>query len=93
VDESGKGGLRYRAWKKPRALTDEPDKFLNGKETSEGSGPCLYFLRTFADGNQKYVIADMEACTSDSDPPPPQGAIGRLDVLSGNKTEASSWCY
>jgi hypothetical protein len=93
VDESGKGVLRYRAWGKPRALTDKPDKLLNGIETSEGSGPCEYSLRTFADGNKKYVIGDLEVCTSGSDPPPPQGAIGRLDVLSGDKTEANSWCY
>jgi hypothetical protein len=97
VDESGKGVLRYRAWIKPRALTDKPDKLLNGKETSAGSGPCEYSLRTFVDGNMKgnmkYVIGDLEVCTSESDPPPPQDAIGRLDVLSEDKIETSSWCY
>jgi hypothetical protein len=94
VDASATGVGRYRAWNKPRPLTQKPDlELLNGKWSSEGSGPCRYDLFTFTNGKTQYEIGELPGCGAGDADSPPQSAIGQLEVVSGDKTESTSWCY
>lgn len=90
VDIGASGFPRYRAWNKPRGLTEKPDlKIDKGRKDSEGSGPCSYSFWTFMSGGTKYVVQEL-GCYPDSNQPP-SGAKGRLDV--SGKSEATWWCF
>lgn len=90
VDIGTAGQSRYRAWNKPRPLTERPDlEIVKGSKTSEGTGPCSYSLWTFTTGETKFIVQEL-GCYPDSNQPP-KGAKGRLDVEG--KTQATWWCY
>ncbi len=92
VDIGAQGAPRYRAWNKPRPLTEEPSmEVTQGKRTFEGTGPCAHPVWTFTRGSTTFIVEGMD-CSSDSDPPP-DGANGRLEVLAGDRPEATWWCF
>jgi hypothetical protein len=93
VDVVGTGKPRYRVWNKPRSLTEKPDmQILEGKEDSEGSGPCRYTSWTFTSATTNLVIRELGECYEDSHQPP-SDAKGALDVSAAGQPDASSWCH
>jgi hypothetical protein len=92
VDVGSGGAPRYRAWDKPHLHTEVPDtEITNGKREAEGFGPCVHPMWTFTSGTTKFVVEAL-GCSPDSNQPP-KGAVGRLDVSTADKGEASSWCF
>jgi hypothetical protein len=88
VDEEG-GNLRYRAWNKPRPLTEKPDiEISRGKKSFEGSGPCAYAFWKFDGGTARFTVEGLGAC----DPETPSDAVGRLQVSISGKPDVSWWC-
>jgi hypothetical protein len=81
---------RYRAWNKPRAVTDKPDLELpSGKISWQGTNVCTYAIWQFAKGSTEYVVNSL-GCTDGSEP---AGAIGNLEVSEGGKLKQKWWCY
>ena len=92
VDSIDERSFHYSAWNKPRGLTEKPDMELaNGALDPQGSGPCRYDVWQFTNGTIRYEIGELESCGDGSSAS--EGAIGRLEVLSGDQTVASYWCY
>jgi hypothetical protein len=95
VDIGADGSPRYRAWNKPRALTEKPDLELpEGRIDSEGTGPCNYAWWKFTSGTTE-IVASTLGCYDESDHPP-KGAQGSLDVSTydgSKKHNEHLWCY
>jgi hypothetical protein len=92
VDRGANDLPRYRAWNKPRSLTEKPDMEIpQGKWHSEGSGPCSYSLWTFTSGAATFTVGEIATCYEESHPPP-VGAKGTLEVSITGKPDVSWWC-
>ena len=92
VDGAPGGAVRYRAWNRPRLLSETPDlEIPNGKGSVEGTGPCKYRLWKFNRGGTEYTVSELSACGEPNSTP--QGARGTLDVTAGGKSIAHFWCY
>jgi hypothetical protein len=93
VDTLAGGTLRYRAWDKPRPVTETPDlEISTGEGTFEGHSVCAYPVYTFKNGSTVYQIEGALGCWGDNEPGPPKGATGRLEVTIEGKA-ADQWCY
>ena len=92
IIDTGTDGLpRYRAWNKPRSLTEKPDmEIANGKQDYEGSGPCRYTTWTFTVGGATYFLHGPGGCYEDSHQP--ADSNGSLDVSVPGKPDVSWWC-
>jgi len=92
VDTEANWAPHYRAWNKPRSLTEKPDMDIpNGRRDYEGSGACAYTIWTFSSGATKFVVHGQGGCYEDSHQPP-AGTRGRLEVLMPGKPDVSWWC-
>jgi hypothetical protein len=92
IDAPSNGTVRYRAWDRPRPLTDKPDMEIpDGKQGSEGTGPCRYPVWTFTRGVTQYTVSGIGGCSPSPSQPP--GARGTLEVTAAGKSLARSWCY
>jgi hypothetical protein len=90
VDTIAGGALRYRAWKKPRAVTDAPDLAIEkGEGTFEGTNVCAVPIYTFKSGSATYRVEGGLGCAPGS----PDDATGRLELTVGGKEPVDSWCY
>jgi hypothetical protein len=93
VDTLSGGVLRYRSWKRPRAVNDTPDlEVAKGEGSFEGTGLCAYPVYLFKNADAMYRVEGALGCYGDSDGPP-KGATGRLEVTVAGKTVSESWCY
>jgi hypothetical protein len=94
VDIVTGGDLRYRAWNKPRPLTDSPDlEILKGDGTFEGTNFCAVPIYTFKKGTAIYRIEGGLGCFGDNEPGPPKNATGQLVVTLKDKPAVEAWCY
>jgi hypothetical protein len=94
VDAVAGGELRYRAWNKPRAVSEAPDLTLTkGESTIEGNR-CGDPVYTFKNGATEYRVEGSLSCYPTLETyAPPKGATGRLEVTVAGKPAAVSWCY
>jgi hypothetical protein len=93
VDTRVSGELRYRAWNKPRLVTDAPDlEIAKGDGTFEGTNVCTVPVYTFKNGSAVYRVEGGLGCGSPEDGVP-KDASGRLEVIVGDKPPVDSWCY
>jgi len=91
VDLNFEGTPRYRAWNKPRPLTEPPDLEIEaGTKDHHGTGPCRHPGWTFRVGEAEYALYG-HGCSSESDPAP-ERSRGWLEVKAGPKTQ-HWWCY
>ena len=94
VDTVADGELRYRAWKKPRPVMGVPDlEIAKGVGTFEGTNFCAVPIYTFKSGSAVYRLGGGLGCFGDSEPGPPKGATGSLEVTLADKPALDSWCY
>src|SRR5580658_3671217 len=92
VDTEASGAPHYRAWNKPRSLTEKPDMEISkGKKDYEGSGPCAQIIWTFTTGVTKFVVEGPGGCHEDSHQPPAD-TQGRLKVSTPGTPDVSWWC-
>jgi hypothetical protein len=92
VDTEASGAPHYRAWNKPRSLTEKPDlEISKGKKDYEGSGRCAQIIWTFTSGVTKFVVEGPGGCCEDSHQPPAD-TRGRLEVSTAGKPAVSWWC-
>jgi hypothetical protein len=92
VDTEANGAPHYRAWNKPRSLTEKPDMEISkGKKDYEGSGPCAQIIWTFTTGVTKFVVEGPGGCHEDSHQPPAD-TQGRLKVSTPGTPDVSWWC-
>lgn len=93
IDTLSGGVLRYRSWKRPRAVTDTPDLEIDqGDGSFEGTGLCAYPVYMFENGDVVYRVEGALGCYGDSDGPPKE-ATGRFEVKAASKKVSESWCY
>ena len=89
VSTTSSGEYLYRAWNKPKHITQKPDmEIIGGTEVVEGTGPCRYAAWSFAKGNVQYVVSTL-GCTEAM---PPAGATGSLAVYIDGELRKSWWC-
>ena len=89
VDIVAGGELRYRAWNKPRPLTEVPDlEIAKGDGTFEGTNVCAIPIYTFKKDAAVYRVEGGMGCDSG-----PNDATGRLEVTVNDKQAVDSWCY
>jgi hypothetical protein len=89
VDTVAKGDLRYRAWNKPRPLTETPDlEMTKGDGAFEGTNVCAYPIYTFKNGGTEYRVEGGLGCDSG-----PKDATGRLEITVKDKPTVDIWCY
>lgn len=82
--------VRYRAWNKPRAVTELPDLELSPAEvTAEGTTPCVAATWTFRRGDSEYQLSEI-GCGGSFDV---AGEVGSLTVSVGGKVQAQWPCY
>ena len=94
IDTVEGGALRYRAWNKPRPVTEAPDlEIAKGEGTFEGTNVCAYPAFTFKNGAAAYRVDGGLGCWGDNEPGPPKGATGRLEVSVADKPPSESWCF
>jgi hypothetical protein len=94
VDTVKGGDLRYRAWNKPRPLTEAPDlEISTGDGTFEGSNVCAVPIYTFKKGAAVYRVEGGLGCFGDNEPGPPKDATGQLIVTVKDKPAVEAWCY
>jgi hypothetical protein len=92
VDALADGALRYRAWNKPRAISEKPDlEILGGKDSFEGSDICAYPVWTFKNGQTAYRAEGALGCYGEVEPP--KDATGRLVVTVPGKPDEEAWCF
>jgi hypothetical protein len=92
VDSLADGALRYRAWNKPRAISEKPDlEILGGKDSFEGSDICAYPIWTFKNGQTTYRAEGALGCYGEVEPP--KDATGRLVVAVPGKPDEEAWCF
>jgi len=92
VDAPSGGELRYRAWNKPRAISEKPDlEILGGKDSFEGSDICAYPVWTFKNGQTTYRAQGALGCYGEIEPP--KDATGRLVVTVPGKPDEEAWCF
>jgi hypothetical protein len=94
VDSDASRVPRYRAWSKPRPITDNPDvEISKGDSSFEGTGLCAYPVWTFKSGKAVYQVEGALGCFGDSEPGPPKDAKGRLEIQSADQSKATGWCF
>ena len=94
VDTDAGGALRYRAWRKPRAVTDAPDvEIAKGEGKVEGTNYCAVSTYTFKNGGSTYYVEGGLGCWGDNEPGPPKGVTGHLEVRIRDKQPIWDWCY
>lgn len=92
IDLNADGTPRYRAWNKPRSLTEPPDlEIATGTKHYEGSGPCGYPVWKFHADDVTYTLF-RGGCSTDSDPPF-KGSRGSFGVKVGRKSQQHWTCY
>lgn len=85
------GNYQYRAWNKPRSITEKPDVLIvGGEEITEGTGVCRYTRWEFTSNNVRYIVSKSVTCTQDF---PPPNAIGQLSVFINGEHRKSWWCF
>ncbi len=90
VDHGPDENFRYRAWNKPKLLLDKPDlEISNGKETHEGTGPCVHAIWLFKSGSTEFKLEESGPC----DPDVPHGTNGRLVVSAPGKPDVEWRCH
>jgi hypothetical protein len=91
VDTMQGGTIRYRAWKKPKSLTEPPDLELkNGVASWEGSDICSVPVWKFKNGSTTYSVYGRLGCTDGSEP---KDATGSLEISIGDNDTPAQWCY
>lgn len=91
IDTPAGQAIRYRAWKKPKPLTDQPDlEISKGEQTFEGHDVCAVPLYTFKNASTIYTVYAGMGCDAEH---PPADAKGSLEVSVGDKILSSTWCY
>jgi len=94
VDTVAGGDLRYRAWKKPRAVTETPDlEIAKGEDKVEGTNLCAVSIYSFKSIDTMYRVEGGLGCWGDDEPGPPKGVTGRLEVTIKDKRAVDTWCY
>ena len=90
VDHGPDEKLRYRAWNKPNLLVDKPDlEISNGKETLEGTGPCVHAIWVFRSGLTEFKLEESGHCGPDV----PHAPTGRLVVSAPGKSDVEWRCH
>jgi hypothetical protein len=93
IDTVEGGDLRYRAWKKPRSVTEAPDLSLwSGKQRFDGSDVCAVPIYSFKNGDITYEVGAGTGCYSEASKPP-DGATGDLTILRKDQTISHEWCF
>ena len=93
VDTVAGGNLRYRAWNKPRPLSNAPDLVMTkGDGTVEGTNVCAYPVYTFKNGGTEYKVEGGLGCWGYADGAPTD-ATGQLEVTVKDKPAVDAWCY
>lgn len=93
IDTVQGGDLRYRAWRKPRPITEAPDISLSsGKQRFEGTNVCAVPIYSFKNGDITYDVGADLGCFSDENPPP-NGATGDLTISRKDKVISREWCF
>ncbi len=91
IDTDTDNKPRYRAWNKPRPLSEKPDVEISmGSADMQGTGPCAHSVWTFMKGATKYTVEEI-GCVPESDEA--KDATGTLEVSVGGKQVALWWCY
>jgi hypothetical protein len=94
VDTVPGGVLRYRAWNRPRPVTEAPDlEIAKGEGTFEGTNVCAVPVYTFKNATAAYRVEGALGCGGDNEPGPPKDATGHLEVSVTGKPPVDSWCY
>ena len=90
VDSDLARKARYRAWNKPRSVTEKPDlEIASGTTRVEGTGLCGHSIWTFRKANTEFSINELGY----TDASEPTGARGELEVSVAGKLEHRAWCY
>ena len=93
VDTQVGGVLRYRAWNKPRHVTDMPDlEIAKGELTIEGTQVCAFHVYTFKKGTAEYRVDGGLGCWGYAESSPEE-ATGRLEAIGVGLQATNSWCY
>lgn len=91
IDANKDGTVRYRAWNKPRSISDKPDiEVPSGTERVEGTDPCTHAMWTFRHSNTEFVVSELGCNEVNS---VPAGATGEHVVSVDGKQEQRWWCY
>lgn len=81
--------LRYRAWNRPKPLSDKPDLDISeGQAGWEGSGVCATPTWKFPAGKSIIEVSGLACGPGDE----PAGAIGMLTVTTGESVQ-SYYCF
>jgi hypothetical protein len=84
------GKYQYKAWNKPKSITEEPDMVVDGGERiTEGTGVCRYTRWEFNNGRVQYIVSTPVTCTETT---PPPNATGTLSVFINNDHKKFWWC-
>jgi hypothetical protein len=90
IDSDASGKVRYRAWNKPRFLTDHPDmEATAGTKSLEGTDACTQAIWSFRKGNTEFVVREL-GCTDGAEP---AGTTGELAVLVDGRPQQRWWCW
>jgi len=93
IDTVESGDLRYRAWRRPRSLTEAPDLTLtHGKQDFDGHDVCAIPVFRFKSGDVTYDVSAALGCYSDTEKPP-DGATGDLAISRKDQVISHEWCF
>jgi hypothetical protein len=88
VDVDGSGVYRYRAWNRPKALSDTPDLAVaSGTRDYEGTGACGHPVWSFETGADTIAVLG-KGCTPDA-----ETSTGNLLITRGAKVLQRMDCY
>lgn len=91
INSLASGEYQYKAWNKPKSITEKPDLVLvGGKEITEGTGVCRHTRWDFDNNNVQYEVSTPVACTESI---PPENATGQLSVFINGEVKKSWWCF
>ncbi|MFM0062930.1 hypothetical protein [Paraburkholderia aspalathi] len=90
VDHPKDGQYRYRAWNKPKPISDPPDmEVKSGTVDVSGTGACRHSDYTFKRGNVAFLVSDDINC---SETAAPANVHGYLSVAINGVEKANYWC-
>ena len=89
IDSAGER-LRYRAWNRPRPLTEAPDlELVGGVAASGGTTPCTATDWTFRNGESTYRVEELACAEAGAG----DAATGELTVETAGEPPMRWWCY
>jgi hypothetical protein len=89
IDSDKQIQYRYRAWNKPKAISEPPDMEIDaGKLEMLGTGPCLHTEWKFTKGKTTFTVSEL-GCTNGSEP---TGTHGFLTVEIDGAMKQELFC-